>query len=722
MKRLGVYLALIFPAVLLGLWSAFPEADPRLAAPITHFYLVSFTTFAATVVSLFVIISVGETAQPRHLFLAAAFAWMGAVFLIHGATTPGALITHFHPAVTWSSWLTLFGGGVIFLISGFASSRPRPALLRVVALAISVAYVAYLVVVFAAPDLLTTLLALNSAPRVVDLVFVLTLVIWMVGAVRHYLNWRQTHHFIDGLMAFEAGWYATATVSMFRFELWRVGWWMYHVLLLLGFLIAIYALWRAYEQVRTFRLTAYFAATSLIVTAALALLAAQLYSNLAFDNLRQELEADTENLSRHMGDLIAADLPEVTTSADLSALDPQAGLAQSVWSMRLSLVSLQEVALYDNTGREIYSTMSAPGEHQPPPQPDRYQAALSGTTSALLLDPGSAVGSYQPTEADHLLLVYTPFYPAGGPDTSGPIGVLLTLRAASQLTTAQIYSRAIGLGLATVTMGALFLALLFIVFRADYLIRARARELETAYAELRQAEGLRDDLTHMIVHDLRNPLSALTANLDLIGRTLNNPAYPDAPPRFLSGARAAGQRMTGMIDDLLNVGKFEAGELRPTLVPVYLPTVLTDKVESYRSQAEKDGKTLTVRAPAELPTVMADLALIGRVIDNLLSNALKYTDPGGKIQIEAERRDSHLVVRVSDNGAGIPAAHQARIFEKFVQVTDEGGQPLRKGTGLGLAFCRLAVEAHGGKIRVESTPGYGSIFFFTLPLSPPPTT
>jgi signal transduction histidine kinase len=261
------------------------------------------------------------------------------------------------------------------------------------------------------------------------------------------------------------------------------------------------------------------------------------------------------------------------------------------------------------------------------------------------------------------------------------------------------------------------MALLFIVHRADQLIRSRTRELERAYTNLRQAEGLRDDLTRMIVHDLRNPLTALTANLDLIGKTLNNPAYPDAPPRFLSGARAAGQRMTGMIDDLLNVGKFEAGELRPVLAPIYLPTLLSDKIESYRTQAEKEQKKLNLRAPAELPTVMADLALVGRVIDNLLSNAFKYTEPNGAISVEAERKGQDVVVRVRDDGQGIPVEYHQLIFEKFVQVTEPNGAPLRKGTGLGLAFCRLAVEAHGGRIRVESTPGRGSEFFFNLPLN-----
>jgi hypothetical protein len=106
MKRISIYLALVAPAVGLGLWALFPEADPSFAAPLFHFYVVTFTTIAATVVSLFVTISVGQTALPRHLLLAVAFAWMGAVFLLHGATTPGALIASFHPAITWSAWLT----------------------------------------------------------------------------------------------------------------------------------------------------------------------------------------------------------------------------------------------------------------------------------------------------------------------------------------------------------------------------------------------------------------------------------------------------------------------------------------------------------------------------------------------------------------------------------------------------------------------------------------
>src|SRR5262249_32643070 len=146
-------LALFLPAVGLGLWAIFPGADPSFAAPLLHFYIVTFTTFAATVVSLFVTISVGQTALPRHLLLAVALAWTRPVFLLHGATTPGALINSFHPAITWSAWLTLFGGGAIFLVAALAPNRPDARFLRLVTVAVAAIYVLYvaLILIFPGP-------------------------------------------------------------------------------------------------------------------------------------------------------------------------------------------------------------------------------------------------------------------------------------------------------------------------------------------------------------------------------------------------------------------------------------------------------------------------------------------------------------------------------------------------------------------------------------------
>ena len=726
MKRIGVYLALLLPAFMLAFWGLFPGADPIFAAPLFHFYIVTFTTFAATVVSLFVTISVGETALPRHLMLAVAFAWMGAVFLIHGATTPGALISNFHPAIVVSAWLTLFGGGLIFLLGAVMPNEPNPRVLRITGLVILVIYLLYVGVAILNPRALASLLAPNISSSVAFLAFLVTLLIWLAAAVQHARHYRRTHNFVDGLMAFEAGWFMIATFSMFRFALWQGGWWVYHVLLLAGFLSASYALWRAYEQIRAFRLTRYYAATSLIVTAALALVAAQVYANLVYTNMRQQLEHDTGTVAQHLSGLMAESLPQVNTVENLHELSPASGLDQKTHYLMASLPDINAVTLYDAGGLAVYSSLQPAGEPADPkllplPSVTQFSESLQGTTNFLVMEPGAPIVGYKPSGSVYVLEVYTPFWAASNPAPARPIGALLILREAPELGRALVLSRASGLVLAIVSLGALFSALLVIVFRADGLIRSRTRELETAYADLRQAEGLRDDLTNMIVHDLRSPLTALTANLDLISRTMNNPAYADAPPRFLSAARAAGLRMTGMIDDLLNVGKFEAGELRPVLAPIYLPTLLGDKTEGFRPQAEKESKQLKVDAPAELPTVLADPELIGRVVDNLLSNAMKYTDAGGHIGVAAERRERQVVVRVSDDGEGIPLEFHKRIFDKFGQVMGKDGAPLRKGTGLGLAFCRLAVEAHGGKLQVDSAPGKGSTFSFTLPISPKPT-
>ena len=706
MKRIVVILALVVPALALAGWALFPGADVVLQAPLFHFYIVTFTTFAATVVSLFVTISVGETALPRHLLLALAFAWMGAVFLIHGLTTPGAVILNFHPAIVWSAWLTLFGGGAIFLVGAFVPNRPSPVLLRRITLTIAVVYVIYVAVVLLFPQLLSDLLALPISPHVADIAFMATLVIWLAAGAQHLRHYRRTHNFVDGLMAFETGWFALATISMFRFGLWLAGWWVYHVLLLAAFLVASYALWHAYEQIRAFRLTRYYAATSLIVTAGLALLAAQLYANLVYDNMREQLEHDTGSMSRHVASLMADSVPGMTSADQLSRLDPSRGLSAATLAVQASLPDIGAITLYDTTGRPIYSTLEASSDSDgqlllPPADLDELAETLLGHSMFELVEPGAPTPGYEPVSGGFVLESYVPFFPAGNVGNVKPIGALIIIREAPELSSALTFSRAAGLVLAIVSLGGLFAALMVIVFRADRLIRTRSAELETAYANLRQAEGLRDDLTNMIVHDLRSPLTALTANLDLITRTLNNPAYPDAPPRFLGAARAAGMRMMGMIDDLLNVGKFEAGELRPVVTPIYLPTLLGDKLDTFRPQADKESKALRLEAPADLPTVLADPELIARVVENLLSNAMKYTESGGHIGLSAARQQRLVVVRVSDDGEGIPPEFHSRIFEKFGQVVDGQGAPMRKGTGLGLAFCRLAVEAHGGTLRVE---------------------
>jgi signal transduction histidine kinase len=244
----------------------------------------------------------------------------------------------------------------------------------------------------------------------------------------------------------------------------------------------------------------------------------------------------------------------------------------------------------------------------------------------------------------------------------------------------------------------------------------RTRELERAYADLRRAETSRDDLVHMLMHDLRGPLSTILINLDLMNRAARRSAEANSMPQLVARTRINVRWILAMIDDLLKLSRLEGGMLQPNLAPLDLAAWLTDKAIDYRSQAERERKALSVHLPPHLPAVQADTDLVGRVVDNLVANALKFTPTGGHIAISAACRDGSLVVSVKDDGPGIAAADQERIFDKYFQVGTPDQPSTRRGIGIGLTFCRLAIEAHGGSIWVESLPNQASVFSFSLPV------
>jgi signal transduction histidine kinase len=167
---------------------------------------------------------------------------------------------------------------------------------------------------------------------------------------------------------------------------------------------------------------------------------------------------------------------------------------------------------------------------------------------------------------------------------------------------------------------------------------------------------------------------------------------------------------------MLMVSKMESGRLQPSLIPFSISNLILEKEPNYRLQAQREEKQFVLNLAEDMPSVTADFDLIGRVIDNLVDNAFKYTETGGEIIIETEQKDGSIEVRVRDDGEGIKEEFKEKIFNKFTQAMDEKGRPLRQGVGLGLTFCRMVVEAHSGRIWVESSPETGSTFFFTLPL------
>ena len=238
----------------------------------------------------------------------------------------------------------------------------------------------------------------------------------------------------------------------------------------------------------------------------------------------------------------------------------------------------------------------------------------------------------------------------------------------------------------------------------------RFAEINRLYTELRRSEQLRDDMMRMVVHDLRNPLNVINMSLDL----LDMKGQADLN-RITDRAKRASRHMFNLINDLLDLGKLESNEIHLDTSLIDLNKLLPSLLDDWRVRAAAEQKTLLTQFPAHLPPLYADLGLLRRLIDNLIGNAFTYTLDQATIEVGVTLTDAAFQLYIRDNGIGIPLDFQERIFDKFVQVTDGTGKGGRQGFGLGLAFCKLVVQAHGGHIWVESTLQSGSTFFFTLP-------
>ncbi len=230
------------------------------------------------------------------------------------------------------------------------------------------------------------------------------------------------------------------------------------------------------------------------------------------------------------------------------------------------------------------------------------------------------------------------------------------------------------------------------------------------HLELRRLEQLRQDLSHMIVHDLRNPLAVICGFLDIL-EIHEAPQLTPGTRKLVSVARRSAREMLQMIGSILDVSKLGAGEMKIQLKPCDLTALIRDVLAS--SRPLPGNLSVSFEAPESSVTVPADAGLIRRVLQNLLSNSFKYSPAGGDIRVVLTPSTGEVRVAVTDTGTGVAPEFHKRIFEKFGQVEDSTS---RVGTGLGLTFCKLAVEAHDGRIGIESEVGKGSTFWLTLPL------
>ena len=247
-------------------------------------------------------------------------------------------------------------------------------------------------------------------------------------------------------------------------------------------------------------------------------------------------------------------------------------------------------------------------------------------------------------------------------------------------------------------------------------ITERSRLLRRAYHDLLESERLKQDLIDMIIHDMRTPLAASIGSMQTLAETASKKLAPQEDAVLRMAIHSA-QTLLGMINDLLDIRKLEANALILEKSTAPVDELVQEAVDHVGILAKRKRISLVCEIPVHLPLVMVDRDRVVRVITNLLSNAVRHTHSGGMIKIEANTlpEESAVVVHVTDTGEGIPKEYLPRIFDKFVQV-DTHASRRKLSTGLGLTFCKLVVEAHGGRIWAESEPGKGSTFSFTLPV------
>jgi PAS domain S-box-containing protein len=240
----------------------------------------------------------------------------------------------------------------------------------------------------------------------------------------------------------------------------------------------------------------------------------------------------------------------------------------------------------------------------------------------------------------------------------------------------------------------------------DITERKRAENLRS------EIEQMKQDFVAMVSHDLRTPLGAIQATLSLVEEGVYGNLNDKGMARITSAQQSV-QRLTGLVNNLLDLEKMESGKLTVVMEPVGLKSIINQSIESVRPYA--DQQKIAIETQCEDAELMADSDRLIQVVINLLSNAIKFSSKDTSIKISASTKNDHAEIRIADHGRGIPASMWDSVFEKFKQVESADGKRGR-GTGLGLPICKAIVEAHGGQIGVESEEGKGSTFWFRIPL------
>ena len=367
-------------------------------------------------------------------------------------------------------------------------------------------------------------------------------------------------------------------------------------------------------------------------------------------------------------------------------------------------VSGLDFRLADPTGQVVADTAGPPGSTLSRSELKRgIPIEVDGDVVGYLI-PSSASLSALPLDtpqAEFLARVRTSLW----------IGVLVALGAA--LIVGGLLFRSIIAPLRRLTVASQAIARGDLTARAPVRGRDEVAQLADAFnrmaESLHRAEEARRNQTADIAHELRTPLTVLQGTLE----AMVDGVYP-ADRENLLAALAQVRTLARLVEDLRLLALADAGQLRLHKAPLDLRPLLQETLEAHQARAQEKGVTLALEAPPALPLVLADRDRIAQVVGNLLSNALRYVPEGGHVAVRVEDRGREVVVAVADDGPGVPEEDLDRLFERFWR-----GDPARRratgGSGLGLSIARYIVEAHGGRIWAEPTPGGGLTVLFALP-------
>jgi len=247
-------------------------------------------------------------------------------------------------------------------------------------------------------------------------------------------------------------------------------------------------------------------------------------------------------------------------------------------------------------------------------------------------------------------------------------------------------------------------------------LKAATDALENSYRKLRELEKVRDDLMKMIVHDLKSPLTSVLATLELLGDGSFG-GLTDDQRRAVGDAEGKSEDLLALIEDILEVARIE--EAAVTLAPTAIApaALLSELMYEWGHRFQQESTKASLNVDDDTPVFYADKSLVKRVFSNLIQNAVTHSSIPIDLVLSARQSGDAVLFTVSDNGPGIPPEYHEVIFRKFGQVA--GGAPRVRSSGLGLTFCKLVVDLHGGMIWVNSKVGEGSQFFVQLPLTAP---